>query len=63
MPLTSEQFLKRLSSLTDPAYLCEVLGITPEDIIRSFDDLIEEKIDVLREAFDVDLYIGEGEED
>jgi hypothetical protein len=64
MPLNLEQFLERVADLTDPPYLCEVLEITSEDILERFSDLVEQKDDVLREIFDVDLGIEqEGELD
>ena len=64
MPLSLEQFLERVADLTDPPYLCEVLEITYEEIIERFSDLVEQKDDVLREIFDVDLGIEqEGELD
>lgn len=64
MPLSLEQFLERVADLSDPPYLCEVLEITSEDILERFSDLVEQKNDVLREIFDVDLGIEqEGELD
>ena len=58
MPLTPEQFIKRLSALTDPSYLCEVLNITSEDIIERFEDLVEEKSEILKpEAVSFILFI------
>ena len=64
MPLSLEQFLERVADLSDPPYLCEVLEITSEDILERFSDLVEQKDDVLREIFDVDLGIEqEGELD
>ena len=64
MPLSLEQLLERVAELTDPPYLCEVLEITSEDILERFSDLVEQKDDVLREIFDVDLGIEqEGELD
>ena len=64
MPLNLEQFLERVADLSDPPYLCEVLEITSEDILERFSDLVEQKNDVLREIFDVDLGIEqEGELD
>ena len=64
MPLNLEQFLERVADLSDPPYLCEVLEITSEDILERFSDLVEQKDDVLREIFDVDLGIEqEGELD
>ena len=64
MPLSLEQFLQRVADLTDPPYLCVVLEITSEDILERFSDLVEQKTDVLREIFDVDLEIEqEGDPD
>ena len=55
MSLPHNQFLKRLSLLTEPSFLCEILDITNEDIIERFGDLIEENEEELREIFDVDI--------
>jgi|TARA_R110000787_G_scaffold8718_5_gene29958 hypothetical protein len=54
MPLQLEQFYKRLAILSDACLLVEILEIDSEDIIERFEDLIEERIDELREVFDVD---------
>ena len=61
MPLNLEQFLERVADLTDPSELCELLGITSEDILERFSDVVEEKSGVLREIFDVDLELEEEE--
>lgn len=55
MPLPLNQFLNRLAVLTDPSLLCDVLDISTEDIIERFGDVIEDNIDVLREAYDIDI--------
>jgi len=62
MPLNLEQFLERVADLTDPSELCELLGITSEDILERFSEVVEEKSGVLREIFDVDLELEEEEE-
>jgi|TARA_R110000765_G_scaffold406365_3_gene503295 hypothetical protein len=54
MSLPDKQFLNRLSNLTDPSFLCEILNISSEDIIDRFPELIEENNEELREIFDVD---------
>ena len=61
MPLNLEQFLERVADLTDPSELCELLGITSEDILERFSDVVEEKSGVLREIFDIDVYIDDEE--
>ena len=61
MPLNLEQFLERVADLTDPSELCELLGITSEDILERFSEVVEEKSGVLREIFDVDLELEEEE--
>ena len=61
MPLSLEQFLERVAVLTDPSELCELLGITSEDILERFSEVVEEKSGVLREIFDVDLELEEEE--
>lgn len=55
MPLSNEQFLKRLAVMADPSLLCEILDLETEDIIERFEDVIEDRIDDLREVFDVDI--------
>lgn len=62
MPLPYDQFLKRLAILSDASLLCDVLNISPEDIIERFEDVIEDNIEELREAFDVDFQDYEREE-
>ena len=54
MPLSYEEFLERLAIMVDPELLCDILDITSEDIIERFQDVIEYKMGVLREAYDVD---------
>ena len=61
MPLNLEQFLERVADLTDPSELCELLGITSEDILERFSEVVEEKSGVLREIYDVDLELEEEE--
>lgn len=63
MPLPNEQFLDRLAMLTDPALLCEVLDITSEDIIERFPEIIEDNLDILREAYDIDIELEENDDD
>jgi hypothetical protein len=63
MPLPLEQFLNRLAVLTDPSLLCEVLDISTEDILERFEDLIEDKLDVLREAYDIDITLMETDDE
>jgi hypothetical protein len=63
MPLPLEQFLNRLASLTDPSLLCEVLDISTEDILERFEDLIEDNLDVLREAYDIDITFEETDDE
>jgi hypothetical protein len=62
MPLHFEQFLNRLAIMTDAGLLCELLDIDSEDIIERFEDLIEERIEELREVFDIDT-IGEQDDE
>ena len=63
MPLPLEQFLNRLAVLTDPSLLCEVLDISTEDILERFEDLIEDNLDVLREAYDIDITLMETDDE
>jgi hypothetical protein len=48
--------------MTDAGLLCELLDIDSEDIIERFEDLIEERIEELREVFDIDT-IGEQDDE
>tara|TARA_Y100000361_G_C11051712_1_gene285602 strand:- start:329 stop:526 length:198 start_codon:yes stop_codon:yes gene_type:complete len=63
MRLNNEQFLERLANLAEPAFLCEILNITSEDIIEQFNELVEENEAVLREVYDIDLEIEEDQFD
>jgi hypothetical protein len=55
MPLSSDQFVQRLSEVADPTLLCELLNISSEDILERFEDLLEERMYYLREVFDIDV--------
>jgi len=55
MPLSNEQFIRRLAAITDPEFLCDFLDITSEDILERFEDIVEDTIDNLRREFDVDI--------
>ena len=48
MPLTLTDIMERLKQL-DELDLIEYLGITSEDIVDRFSDLIEDKIDKLEQ--------------
>ncbi len=64
MPLTTKKLLNRVSELADPVYICEVLELTTEDLLERFNDLVETKMDVLREVYDVNTnFEEEGQED
>lgn len=41
--------------MADPILLCEVLGITSQDIVERFEDYLDENMEELREVFDVDF--------
>lgn len=53
MALTLREILERLKSL-DEVELCDILGISSEDIVERFIDLIEEKIESLELTVDWD---------
>lgn len=55
MLLPHKRFIQRLAILADSSTLCDILDIDSEDILERFDDVVEDKIDVLREAFDIDF--------
>lgn len=62
MPLLYEQFIKRLALMADPDLLCDVLEITSEDLLERFGDIVEDRIELLQEIYDVDV-LGIDEED
>ena len=53
MALTLREILERLKSL-DEVELCDILGISSEDIVERFIDVIEEKIEALELTVDWD---------
>ena len=55
MPLSNEQFIRRLAAITDPEFLCDFLDITSEDILERFEDIVENTMETLRQAFAVDI--------
>jgi|TARA_R110002020_G_scaffold132967_5_gene296809 hypothetical protein len=55
MPLPIEEFIERLSQVSDPPLLCELLGLNSEDILERFSDVLEDRIEVLREIYDIDF--------
>lgn len=46
MALTLREILERLKSL-DEVELCDILGLSSEDIVERFADIIEDKMDKL----------------
>tara|TARA_R110000803_G_scaffold117063_7_gene185626 strand:- start:1039 stop:1230 length:192 start_codon:yes stop_codon:yes gene_type:complete len=55
MPLSLKQFIERLAIMADPDLLCDVLDISSEDILERFEDVVELRLDILRDVFDVDF--------
>lgn len=55
MPLSNEQFIRRLAAITDPEFLCDFLEITSEDILERFEDIVENTMETLRQEFDIDI--------
>tara|TARA_R110000787_G_scaffold89109_1_gene188736 strand:+ start:7827 stop:8021 length:195 start_codon:yes stop_codon:yes gene_type:complete len=55
MPLPHNRFIQRLAILADSSTLCDILDIDSEDILERFDDVVEDKIDILRESFDINF--------
>ena len=53
MALTLREILERLKSL-DEVELCDILGISSEDIVERFLDVIEDKIETLELTVDWD---------
>lgn len=51
MALTLREILERLKQL-DEVELCDILGISSEDIVERFIDLIEDKLDTLEITVD-----------
>jgi len=48
--------------MADPDLLCDVLDITSEDLLERFGDIVEDRIELLQEIYDVDV-LGIDEED
>jgi hypothetical protein len=63
MPLPLDEFYTRLALMADASLLCDVLDISSEDIIERFWDVIEDRIEVLRDTFDIDFELEEYEDD
>jgi hypothetical protein len=55
MPLPIKEFIERLSEVTDPPLLCELLGLSSHDILERFSDVLEDRMEVLREIYDLDF--------
>jgi|TARA_R110000823_G_scaffold52635_2_gene130091 hypothetical protein len=55
MPLPHNRFIQRLAILADSSTLCDILDIDSEELLERFDDVVEDKIDILRDAFDIDF--------
>ena len=51
MALTLREILERLKSL-DEVELCDILGLTSEDLVERFADVIEDKMDKLEIEMD-----------
>lgn len=51
MPLVLSELLEKLKR-EDEVFLLELLGITSEDIIERFADLIEDRMEQLEEALE-----------
>ena len=55
MPLNDDDFRLRLAAIADPTLLCDILDISSEDLIEAFEDKIEERIQTLKDVFDIDI--------
>ena len=55
MPLNDDDFRLRLAAIADPTLLCDILNISSEDLIEAFEDKIEERIQTLKDVFDIDM--------
>jgi hypothetical protein len=55
MPLPIKEFIERLSEVTDPPLLCELLGLSSHHILERFSDVLEDRMEVLREIYDLDF--------
>mgnify|MGYP003112038969 FL=1 len=55
MSLPIKEFTERLSEVTDPPLLCELLGLSSQDILERFSDVLEDRIEVFREIYDLDF--------
>jgi hypothetical protein len=59
MELTHEELKALVSERIDEVTLLDILGLTSEDIVEAFDDLIEDKRDKLLEQMDVPFEEGD----
>tara|TARA_R110000803_G_scaffold107008_4_gene175166 strand:- start:906 stop:1097 length:192 start_codon:yes stop_codon:yes gene_type:complete len=55
MPLSDKDFKIRLCNITDPVLLCDILDISTEELIEAFEDKIEERLESLRDIYDIDI--------
>jgi uncharacterized protein YeeX (DUF496 family) len=53
MALTLEELKEKVKEQINEVDLLEILEVTSEDLVDRFDDLIEEKYDILLEIVDV----------
>jgi|DEB0MinimDraft_10_1074344.scaffolds.fasta_scaffold80768_3 uncharacterized protein YeeX (DUF496 family) len=53
MVLTLEELKEKVKEQINEVDLLEILEVTSEDLVNRFDDLIEEKYDILLEIVDV----------
>ena len=53
MVLTLEELKEKVKEQINEVDLLEILEVTSEDLVNRFDDLIEEKYDILLESVDV----------
>lgn len=53
MVLTLEELKEKVKEQINEVDLLEILEVTSEDLVDRFDDLIEEKYDILLEIVDV----------
>lgn len=54
MAVTLEELFARVAAKFDPNDLVELLNLSSEDIVRAFNDLIEERQDDLRKELEDD---------
>lgn len=61
MTLTFYELCERLTKDLDCEAICDILGVTEEELLERFEDRVIEKLDELQEALYDDVYDKEND--